>query len=71
MFYRDIDRFMIYIKINDVYKDIAEDVGTRFYNSNYELDNPFPGRTNEKVIGLMKDKLGGKIMTNICWIKSK
>ena len=41
MFYRDIDSFMIYIKINDVYKDIAEDVGTRFYNSNYELTTGF------------------------------
>ena len=71
MFYMDIDSFIVYIKINDVYKDIAEDVETRFDNSNYELDSPFPRRKNEKVIGLMKDKLGGKIVTNICWIKCK
>ena len=44
MFYMDIDSFIVYIKINDVYKDIAEDVETRFDNSNYELDSPFPRR---------------------------
>ena len=28
----------MYIKIDDIYKDIAEDVETRFDTSNYELD---------------------------------
>ena len=30
--------FIVYIKIDDIYKDIAEDVETRFDTSNYELD---------------------------------
>ena len=28
----------MYIKIDDIYKDIVEDVETRFDTSNYELD---------------------------------
>ena len=32
------DSFSVYIKTDDVYKDVAEDVETRFDTSNYELD---------------------------------
>ena len=38
----DTDSFIVYIKANDIYKDIAEDVETRFDTSNYELDKPLP-----------------------------
>ena len=34
--------FIVYIKIDDSYIDIAGDVGIRFDNSNQELDKPFP-----------------------------
>ena len=34
--------FTVYIKTNDIYKDIAEDVETRLDTSNYELDRPLP-----------------------------
>ena len=30
--------FIVYIKTDDIYKDIAEDVETRFDTSKYELD---------------------------------
>ena len=56
----DTDSFIIYIKMDDIYKDIAEDVETRFDTSNYELDKPLAKVKNKKVIGLMKDKLGRK-----------
>ena len=36
----DTDGFTVYIKTDDIYKDIAEDVETRFDTSNYELDSP-------------------------------
>ena len=36
--YRDTDSFMVYIKTDDDYKDIAEDVGTRSDTSNYKLE---------------------------------
>ena len=54
--------FIVYIKTDDIYKVIAENVETRFDTSNYELDRPFPKGKSKKLIGLMKDELGGKIM---------
>ena len=36
--YMDKDSFIVYIKTDDIYKDIAEDVETTFGTSNYELD---------------------------------
>ena len=34
--------FILYIKTNDIYKDIAEDAETRFDTSSYELERPLP-----------------------------
>ena len=48
--------------IFDIYKDIVEDVETRFDTSNYELNRPLPKGKNKKVIGVMKNELDGKIM---------
>ena len=58
---RTAGSFIIYIKTDDIYKDIAEDAETTFDTSNYELNRPLPKRKN-KVVGLMKDELGGKII---------
>ena len=33
-------------KTDDIYKDIAEDVWTRFDTSNYELEGPLPKGKN-------------------------
>ena len=52
--YMDTESFIIYVKTDDIYKDIAEDVETRFHTSNFELDRLLPKGKNEKVIGLMK-----------------
>ena len=41
MCYMDTDSFIVYIKADDIYKDIAEDVETRSDTSNFELDRPF------------------------------
>ena len=37
-----MDTDIVYIKTDDLYKDIAKDVETRFDISNYELDRPLP-----------------------------
>ena len=42
--YMDTDSFIVYIKTDDIYKDIAEDVETRFDTSNYELECNFIDR---------------------------
>ena len=52
-------------------KDIAEDIETRFDTSNYELDRPLSKGKNKKVIGLMKDKLGEKIMAKVVGLRKK
>ena len=61
--YMDTDSFIMDIKTNDFYKDIANGVEIMFDTSNYEVNRPLPMGKNKKVIGLMKDELGGKIIT--------
>ena len=56
----DTNSFLVYIKADDIYKDIIEDAETRFDTSNYELNKPLTKEKNKKVIGLMKDELGRK-----------
>ena len=46
--YMDTDSFIVYIKTDDIYKDIAEDVETRCETSSYELDRPLPKRKIKK-----------------------
>ena len=67
----DTDSFIVYIKIGDIYKDVAEDIETRFDTSNYGLDTPLPKEKKKKVIGLMKDKLAEKIMTKFVGLRAK
>ena len=69
--YMETDSFFVYIKTDDICKEIAEDVETRFETSNYELDRPLPKGKNKKVIGLMKDELCGKIMKAFLDLKAK
>ena len=38
--YMDTGSFIVYIKTDDIYRDITENVETRFDTSNYELDRP-------------------------------
>ena len=63
----DTDSFIVFIKSEDAYQDIADDVEKRFDTSNYEFecnsnDRPLPIGKNKKVIQLMKGELRGKIM---------
>ena len=61
--YMDTDSFVMNIKMNDFDKDISNDLQKRFDMSNYEVNRPLLIGKNKKVIGLMKDELGGKIIT--------
>ena len=69
--YMDTDSFITSIKTNDFYKDISIDVDERFDTRNYEINRPLPIGKNKKVIGLMKDELGGKIITEFVTLTSK
>ena len=69
--YMDMDSFIMNIRMNDFYKYIANDVEKRFDTSNYEVNRPLPTGKNKKVIGLMKDELGGKIITEFVTLRPK
>ena len=69
--YIDTDSFVVNIKTKDFYKDISQDVNKRFDTSNYTFDKPLPTGINKKVIGLIKDELGGDIMTEFVALRPK
>ena len=71
--YMDTDSFTIHIKTEDIFKDIADDVKKWFDTSNYSEDDKrsLPRGMNKKVIGLMKDELGGKIMIEFVTLRPK
>ena len=50
----DTDSFTFHVLIDDVYKDIAENVETRFQTTNYELNKLLPKEKNQKGIGVKK-----------------
>ena len=57
----DTDGFVIHIKIEDFYKDIANDVEEWFDTSNYSKNDERPLLIgwNNKLVALFKDYLGG------------
>ena len=62
--YMDTDSFIIHIKTEDFYKDIANDIEKWFDTSNYDENDKrlLPIGKNKKLIGLFKDELGGRII---------
>ena len=69
--YTDTNSFIMNIKTNDFYEDIANDVENRFDTSNYEVNRPLPMGKNKKIISLMKGELGGKIITEFVTLRPK
>ena len=69
--YMDTDSFIMNIKTNDFYKDISDDVDNRFDTSNYEVKRPLSIGKTKEVIGLMKDELGGEIITEFIALRPK
>ena len=69
----DTDIFVIHIKTEDFYKDIAGDIKSWLDTSNYaEADKrPFPTGENKKLIDMFKDGLGEKIITELCALRAK
>ena len=71
--YMDTDSLVYDIKTEDFYEDIANDVEARFDISGYSQTYfiPLHNDLSKKVIGLMKDELGGKIMTEFVPLRPK
>ena len=58
--YMDTDSFIMHVKTEHFYEDIANDVEKNYDTSNYTVERSLPIGKNKKVIGLMKDDLGEK-----------
>ena len=71
--FMDTDSLVNHNKMEDFYADIAGEVKERFDTSGYDAsdDRPLPVGVNKKIIGLMKDELGGKIMTEFVALRPK
>ena len=71
--YTDTDSFIIYIKTEDFFEDISNDVERWFDTSNYDKNDkrPLPIGKNKRVPGLFKDELGEKIMIEVVALRPK
>ena len=71
--YTDTDSFIIYIKTEDFFEDISNDVEKWFDTSNFDKNDkrPLPIGKNKKVPSVFKDELGGKIITEVVAIRPK
>ena len=69
----DTDSFVYEIETKDFYRDFEKDVKKRFDTSGFPNDDnrPLPIGENKKEIGLMKNELGGKIMTEFVALRAK
>ena len=65
--------FVYEIETGDFYRDTAKDVEKRFDTSGYSKDEnrSLPIGKNNKMIGVMKDELGGKVMTEFVTLRAK
>ena len=69
--YMDMDSLIYSIETDVFCKDIADDIKDRFDTSGYNSSRPLPVGLNKKVIGLIKDELGGEIMTEFITLRPK
>ena len=69
--YMDNDSFMVHIKTEGIYVDIAKDIETRFDTYNYQLERLLSWGKSRKVVELMKHELNGKIITEFAALRSK
>ena len=65
------DGIKVHVKTGGIYKNIAKDVEALFDTSNYYLNRPLPKEKNKKVIGLMKNKLDGKVVKEFVGLRAK
>ena len=70
LLFTDTDSLCYEIETKDIYKDLWKDKDL-FDNSAYPIDSPFFDKSNEKVIGKMKDEAAGQIISEFVGLRSK
>ena len=73
LLYTDTDSLIYEIGAEDFYRDIAGDVEIWFDTSEFDASHPSGIQTgvNKKVIGMMKDEAGGKIIQEFVGLRAK
>ena len=69
--YMDTESFIMHVKTEDFYENTANDAEKNYDASNYTCERALPISKNKKVIGLMKDEIGGKIMEKFVGLRPK
>ena len=69
--YMDTDSFIMNVKTEDFYKDIANDVEKKYDTSNYACERPLPIGKNKKKHWFNEGELGGKIMKEFVGLRPK
>ena len=69
--YTDTESFIVYIKTEDFYEDVATDFDKWFDTSGYIIHRSLPMGKNKKVLCKFKDELGGRIMTEFVGVGPK
>ena len=71
--YTDTNSFIIYIKTEDFFEGISNNIEKWFDMSNYDKNDkrPLPICVNKKLPGLLKDEIGGKIITELVALREK
>ena len=69
----DTDSLMYEIQTEDFYKDIADDIKTRFDTSEYPKDHAsgIKAGVNKKVLGMFKDEAAGKQIDEFVGLRAK
>ena len=73
LLFTDTDSLCYEIETEDFYKDISGDVEDYFDMSNFPKDHPseIPVGKNKKVLGMMKDEAGGRIIEEFVGLRAK
>ena len=71
LLFTDTDSLCYEIQTEDFYEDIAEGVPKWFDTSNYPEGHPIQSDKNKKVLGMMKDEAGGKVIVEFVGLRSK
>ena len=69
--YMDTDSFIVYVKADNIWKDIEQEVETRFDTSSFKLDRPLPKPKKKNVVRIMNAESGGKLMKELIGLRAK